>query len=108
MKFDTDYRQYSFYEPSFDNSGNTIAPYNVRSVYGEKLFNVDFALSDQIKFHERSAYNLMNLFGDIGGLMGVFTFIFGLIIGPITDQSFFLKMVSLLYFGYSQEKEFFT
>ena len=53
LKFDTDYKQYTFYEPSFDNSGNTVAPYNTKSIHGSKLLNVDFTLSDQITYHER-------------------------------------------------------
>ena len=46
----------------------------------------------------------MDLISDIGGILGVFTYALGLIIGPITQHKFFLALLSKLFLAHTKNK----
>ena len=47
--------------------------------------------------HSRQTYGIFDLFGDIGGVLGVLIFIFGVIMHPISKYNYELKLLEKLY-----------
>lgn len=76
--------------------------------YDSNLLSVDITLSDEIIMHDRCVYTLMNLFGDIGGMKGVIIALLGLLVNPITEHSFFLKVLELLFMAQTTDKSLFN
>jgi len=52
---------------------------------------------DEALYHEREVYNAIDLIGEMGGVIEIFVIVFGLIIYPVSKQSFILKASSLLF-----------
>lgn len=49
-------------------------------------------MQDQTEiFHERKVYNIMDLLGDIGGILEALTIFIGVFIFPISEFGFVLK-----------------
>jgi hypothetical protein len=57
--------------------------------------------------HERTIYNFLDLMGDLGGDMEVFTLAFGIFIFPVSEFSFLLKGISILYLARTKDKGLF-
>ena len=58
-----------------------------------------FIKSSDIKIkHSREVYTIFTLMGDIGGMLGVMTYVLSFILGPITEHSFTMKALEKLYF----------
>ena len=73
----------------------------------ESLFGINFYLSDQYKKHTRKIYNLIDLLGDMGGVLEISTAFFGLFIFPISRFSFLVKALQLLFLVRTKEKGIF-
>jgi hypothetical protein len=57
--------------------------------------------------HERSRYNLLDLLGDLGGVLEVFMLVFGLIAFPISEFSFVMKAISILFLARTKDNDLF-
>jgi hypothetical protein len=57
--------------------------------------------------HERTIYNFLDLMGDLGGVMEVFTLVFGIFIFPVSEFSFLLKGISILYLARTKDEGLF-
>ena len=53
--------------------------------------------------HRRTSYNLLLLFGDIGGIGRALTFIFSLLLIGYSDFSFKMKAIEKLYIAKTKE-----
>ena len=63
---------------------------------------------DQQKYvHTRQIYSILDLLGDLGGVLEVLLFVAGLFILPLSEFSFNLKALSLLYMGKTSNPELF-
>ena len=49
--------------------------------------------------HKRSVYNILDLFGDLGGLIESTSLVFGFIFFPISKHSFFMKAIKKLFYA---------
>ena len=49
---------------------------------------------EEATYHEREVYNMVDLIGELGGVIELFVFVFGMLILPISKQSFVLKASS--------------
>jgi len=58
-------------------------------------------------YHVREAYNLMDLIGDLGGVLELMALLFSFIISPISEFSFFLKALEKLYLVKTKDNNFF-
>ena len=47
--------------------------------------------------HKREIFNLLDLVGDLGGVIEVMVLIFGFVFFPISQQSFILKFTKSLF-----------
>ena len=51
-----------------EHSFYTILDGVLQPVIGDEIFYLQYSLSNEAKFHERTIYNMLDLLGDIGGL----------------------------------------
>ena len=58
-------------------------------------------------FHKREVFNLLDLVGELGGVIEVFIIIFGVLLYPISQFSFILKATKMLFLARSQDKKLF-
>ena len=108
MKFEWDYSKYIFYSTA--NTKEFERPYTddpKQLFFANTLFMLWINLSDQVEIHERSVYSLMDLVGDIGGVLGVFVSIIGMFVGPISDHSFLINMISNLFLAQTSRSDLF-
>jgi hypothetical protein len=56
--------------------------------------------------HVRKSYNFFDLLGNLGGVMQIFVFIFGLLIFPFSNHSFRLKLIENLLLVRTADKAF--
>jgi len=47
--------------------------------------------------YSRSVFNILDLFGAIGGILEIFMFVVELLMGPITDHAFTCAAISSFY-----------
>ena len=81
---------------------------NINSVHYGNLFTLIITQDNEVLYHTRSVYTFMNLVGEIGGTLGVFTTVLGFIITPITNHSFFVKIVSELLIAKTKNNKLFS
>ena len=81
---------------------------NINSVHYGNLFTLIITQDNEVFYHTRSVYTFMNLVGEIGGTLGVFTTVLGFIITPITNHSFFVKIVSELLIAKTKNNKLFS
>ena len=58
--------------------------------------------------HTREAYNLLDLMGDLGGVLEVFIFACSFLLSPIFEHSFVMKALSILFLARTSDKTMFT
>ena len=61
------------------------------------VFSLNFFVDTLMISHSREVYNLMDLIGDLGGVLEVITFMFGIFLVPISEFSFVIKALQKLY-----------
>ena len=61
--------------------------------YNEYLASISIELTDQVAVHERQAYGLLDLLGDIGGVLEVILSMFGIIVLPYNQLAYKLKQI---------------
>ena len=81
---------------------------NINSVNYGNLFTLIITQDNEVFYHTRSVYTFMNLVGEIGGTLGVFTTVLGFIITPITNHSFFVQIVSELLIAKTKNNKLFS
>lgn len=55
--------------------------------------------------YSRTVYNILDLFGTIGGILEIFMFVVELVMEPISEHAFFCSAISTLYIAKHTEKE---
>ena len=71
------------------------------------LLEINFEISDKYLMHGREVYDLITLVGDLGGVIDVFIFIFGILVNPINFHSFSIKSLKKLYIARTIDKDIF-
>jgi len=72
------------------------------------LAMIEIELSRTYKTTTRSVYNLLDVFGDFGGVSEVFLILSALIIAPIADHLFLIKAIKKLYLANTTEDDLFV
>ena len=86
-----------------DKYSNDIDRYGAYSV-----FELYFELSTKVKESSRSYYNMLNLIGDLGGVLEIFIFLFGIIFFKISAFSLQLKLFEKLFIAYTEINDVFN
>jgi hypothetical protein len=97
--------------PNYDGTFFKIARlvnrnYNKEKFPGE-LLRISLYLQEEAIFFEREVYNLLDLVGDMGGVIQVITIVFGIILYPIAEESFNLKAASQLFRARTNDNDLF-
>jgi hypothetical protein len=59
--------------------------------------------------YSRSVFNILDLFGTIGGILEIFMFVVELVMEPISEHAFMCAAISTFYIiKHSSEEKFFT
>ena len=61
------------------------------------IFHLFLYLQPEGVFHKREVYNSLDLIGDLGGVMEVFSVFFGLFLLPISKFAFILNATKILF-----------
>lgn len=56
----------------------------------------------------RAIYNLLDLFGDLGGVLEIFIAIFAVFIEPMSEHSFVITAISRLFYARTHVKDLFN
>lgn len=64
-------------------------------------------LQGEAKKHVRQVYNILDLLGDLGGVLECFLILFGILLFPIAEFSFYLKIAKRLYFARTRDDNLF-
>jgi hypothetical protein len=62
--------------------------------FENELMRVSTYLFEDAIFYEREVYNLVDLIGELGGVVEILVFVYGILIFPISKQSFTLEAAS--------------
>ena len=54
-------------------------------------------MQDEATYHERDVFNVLDLIGEMGGVIEILIIVFGVLIFPISRQSFILNASSQLF-----------
>jgi hypothetical protein len=66
--------------------------------------NIHFEISNEAKLHQRIVTNdFLGFLGQIGGVLEIFLFIFGLLLSPLSEQSYTLKIMKNLFYARTSE-----
>lgn len=60
------------------------------------------------KTHQRIVYNLLDLLGELGGLVYLALLVLGLLMMPLSKFSFTLKAAQMLFYGRTYDNKLFT
>jgi hypothetical protein len=58
--------------------------------------------------HSREVYHIMDLIGDIGGVLEVFITIFGILLFPVSEHSFVMKALEKLFLARTLDDSMFV
>ena len=71
------------------------------------LFSMVVFLTPETIGHTREVYNLLDLFGELGGVIEIFIISFGVVLYPISKHSFILNATKILFKAKTTEKNLF-
>jgi len=75
----------------FDIGSKKLEEYIQQDQYPNTLFTFALFMAETKLSHSRKAYGLLDLMGDMGGIIEVLTFGCSFFINPISEHSFILK-----------------
>lgn len=68
-----------------------------------KLYELNIFLSQNGMHHKRRVYNIIDLMGDIGGLLEISMILFGIFLYPISEHSFVIKVAKRMFFARTKD-----
>ena len=71
------------------------------------VFMLNFMIDESKISHSREVYNLMDLIGDLGGVLEVIIFLFGFFLFPASEFSFVIKALQKLYLARTSQSGLF-
>ena len=72
------------------------------------MLNIYIGFDSGLNEYKREVYNLLDLMGDLGGVLEVMIFVCGIMLYPISEHSFVLKALNLLYLVKSNDSKRFA
>ena len=71
------------------------------------LYRSEFDMSIQEIEHTRTVYGVLDLFGDVGGILDIFVLIFGIFIFPYSEHSFKLSSAHTFFMAKTRDNGLF-
>ena len=84
---------------------------NIRALpdeFPERLFTMNVFLNEEGVKYTREVYTILDVLGDLGGIVEVIMIIFGFFLFPISEHSFYLKAARMLYYARTKDSNLFT
>ena len=105
LEMHDNYIQFGFpsYEGDFYDVHTVISRPKYRHPESDLLYQTTYMLSNVMMGHEREVESLIQLMGDIGGLIEFLFVIFLAILSPIAEFDFYLKAIKKLYYARSRD-----
>ena len=92
---------------SFENL--KISPRNRAGSKKNTFLLIQLVASMDYGVYSRSVFNILDLFGTIGGILEIFMFVVELIMEPISEHAFICSAISTFYIiKHRQEEKFFN
>jgi hypothetical protein len=82
-------------------------PYAYGKFPGE-ILRISSYLEEEAEYYTRHVYNLLDLLGNLGGVSNVILLVIGIVLYPISEQSFELKATSELFKARTSNNEIFA
>jgi len=95
------------YEGDYYTVAKVIDKPTIPGKFGSELLRVSIFLQDEAVFYQREVYNLLDLVGDMGGVVEIIVIVFGVILYPIAEQAFILKAISELFKARTSDSDLF-
>ena len=92
--------EYEFYEPIITQSMYAKTQTKMPSL----IYSQVIAISDQQVVHERKVYGILDLLGEMGGVLDILVSILGIFLFLITEYSFILKALEKLYLAKTSDR----
>ena len=61
--------------------------------YGNTIFKSEMYIDQDFLRHRNDNYTIFNIIGDIGGVLELLIMIFGILIYPINQNSFYIEAI---------------
>jgi len=71
------------------------------------LYEMSIFLSQEGMEHKRRVYNIIDLMGDIGGVLEIAMIMFGILLYPISEHSFILRATKNLFLARTKDTSMF-
>ena len=71
------------------------------------IYSIKFGIAPILIEHSREVYNILDLIGDLGGVLEVFSLIFGLFVAPIAEHSFTMRAMRKLFLAKTKDRGLF-
>jgi hypothetical protein len=68
------------------------------------VFSLDMALDSKFEMHQREVFNILDLLGELGGVLEVITIIFFFIAAPVAEHSFYMQLFDQLYLAKTKNR----
>ena len=75
----------------YDTANNDLVYANQAGIYKDVLYEMYVLAEKEGLFHQREVYSLIELIGDLGGVIEIFILLLIFIVNPITEYSFTMK-----------------
>ena len=62
-------------------------------------------IDQESNIHTRKSYNLLDLIGDLGGVLEIVITLFGIFLCPVAEHSFILKALQKLYLARTKQDD---
>jgi hypothetical protein len=73
----------------------------------DTLYQSVLSLDQEQLIHKRTTYNLLDLMSDLGGVMELFLLIVGYFIAPVSEHSFIMKAIRMVYMAKTKDTKIF-
>jgi len=73
----------------------------------DSFLELEFDISENTLSHERKVYSVLDLFGDLGGVIEILMLTCAFLIEPLASHSFLSKAFSLLFLAKTEDHNLF-
>ena len=89
----------------FYQISNLIKGHSLNEAYPNLLYETYIQLKNDSITHVRETYRLIDILGDLGGVIEILMLVLGTFLFPISEHSFILKALQKLYLARTRDKQ---
>jgi hypothetical protein len=81
----------------FYSIDKVVSRHLIGSLNPNRLYMTGIFEQDEVHYHMKDVYTLIDCLGDLGGLIEIVMFVTGILLAPISYHSYILKAISRLF-----------